>query len=333
MLHEAIAPRHPAEAELLGHVAAGDPAAAAQVLGQLGSGNPWLRQIIVETIQDSADPQMWRQLLAWFARHQWRADILARSGPAHETPEVSRRVDDSISELFVTDAGPADPVKVALLRDALHDDIPRMRHAAACLLGQRGEHHPRVVDMLIETVRSGELICRLRAMQTLAKLQEPRGADVLVEALATDTDEQIHWAAAHALVEIGPAAVPALLEAARAPRTHLRWHAVRALGQIGDVYAAPGVAAALTDEDYGVRWAAADVLGHMGARAVPAILGVLSAGPPRAGVREAAYHALHQMAPEIQERLTPVLDALRGPGAADATPMAAFRLRQTWPGG
>jgi hypothetical protein len=59
--------RHPAEAELLERALAGQPMAVESVLNQLGSSNQWLQQIMMETIQDSAETLLWQRLLGSLA--------------------------------------------------------------------------------------------------------------------------------------------------------------------------------------------------------------------------------------------------------------------------
>jgi HEAT repeat protein len=323
--------RHPAEAELLLRAADGDPAAAGQIVGQLGSGNHWLRQIISEAIQDCAAPRLWQSLLSCLALRRWNAECPGAE-PSDGDVESRQRTIAAITELFVKDAGPdhapATRAKRAVLAAALDDPRPEVARAAACLLGQRGELNDPA--WLIDAVRHGEIECRLRAVAALGRLQDPRGGPALIEALACE-DERLHWEAARALADLGRAALPALSDALRAPAPHVRWHAVRALGQIGDVASASELAQALGDDDYGVRWAAAEVLARFGAAAVPPILERLARQPVSEGVRAAAYHALHRMQPaEVQERLQPVLSALRGPGAADAAPAVAYRLLHVW---
>jgi HEAT repeat protein len=325
-----IQQRHPATAELVTRAAAGDLDAAHQVIAQLGTDNAWLQQMIVETLQDTHDPNLWRRLIMylalqrWDEQHDWQRPI--------DPPEVQRHLTTTLIDLFVKDEGPlaesVTPVKIAVLHELLNHPGRRVNSAAACLLGLRGEIQS--VEVLVETVRSGDVPCKLRAMRALAHLKAERSGPALVEALASE-DEQIHWEAGRALAEMGAPAVPALLGALTSPVQHVRWHAAHALGQIGDPRAAPGLAATMGDLDYGVRWAAADVLGRMGENAIPAILEQLARHPITDGVREAALHALNQMQPAaLHERLRPLIETLRGPGGADAAPTVAFSLLNDW---
>lgn len=86
----------------------------------------------------------------------------------------------------------------------------------------------------------------------------------------------------------------------------------------------------LDDDDFGVRWAAAEALTYAGAAALAPILHLLVAKGGSSEAREAALHALRNNTdPEVREQAKPVLEALRGPGAAMATPTAAYQLLRT----
>lgn len=83
----------------------------------------------------------------------------------------------------------------------------------------------------------------------------------------------------------------------------------------------------LDDDDFGVRWAAAQALTFAGAEALVPILRLLIAKGGSPEVREAAQHALrNNIDPQVRQQAKPVLEALRGPGADMATPMAAYEL-------
>ena len=74
-----------------------------------------------------------------------------------------------------------------------------------------------------------------------------------------------------ALSELGICAEPALLQALHHPDNHVRWHAARLLGQIGDPRAVDVLVTGLWDEDQQVRWATARVLANLDMPAVPAM--------------------------------------------------------------
>jgi HEAT repeat protein len=282
--------------------------------------------MMAEAVLDSADLTLWQRLLTCLALHRWRGrpDCHLRA-----EGHASARLDAALVSLFVEDHQPqATAVKLAVLHEGLTDPECRMRNAAATLLGLRGD--PRGIDTLIAAAREGEPGCRLRAVAALGKLKDGRGGWALVAALASD-DEPLHRQAAQALEELSRQATPALLEALKHPRQHVRWHAVVALGGLGDSPACAGLAEALSDADYGVRWAAADALAAIGEPAALPILERLSRCALTEGARQAAYHALRNMrSDDLQLRLRPVLEALHGPAAATEAPILAHRLLQSW---
>jgi HEAT repeat protein len=106
-------------------------------------------------------------------------------------------------------------------------------------------------------------------------LKDERCGPPLIKALALERGE-LHHAAHRALQDLGPLAESAWLEALHHPNDHVRWHAARGLGSIGNVRGALMLAEGMRDKSELVRWATADVLAHMGAPAVPAVLTILS---------------------------------------------------------
>jgi HEAT repeat protein len=151
----------------------------------------------------------------------------------------------------------------------------------------------------------------------------------LAAALASD-DEEVHWAASQALRELRRAALPALIQTLRAPKPHVRWHAVCGLGDIGDVRAAGNLAEALWDADFSVRWAAAEALAKLGAPAVREILRQIAQRVLTEEACQAACHALQQLAPVVNHhRLQPLLEALRSRQAPNEAPPIADELLQT----
>ena len=321
-----MAERHATETELLARAVTDDRNAASAILAQLGSDNKWLQQMMMEAIGQCVDPRLWRRLLNRMALHRWGDDANYRCRPDSAT---SKRIDEAIIRLFVSDdVSEATPVKLAVLDEGMNDPECRVRSAAAILRGLRGD--PRAVGELAETVRSGDVECKLRAIAALGKLNDELAGWALIEALASD-DEKVHHDAGRALSELGERAIPALTDALKHPHQHVRWHAVRALGDIGGARSVTSLLEALADGDFSVCWAAAEALAVIGEPAVPKILQWLSHHTLLDNVRQAAYHALHQMpSRRVQVRLQPLLDALRGPAAAVEAPTAAYRLLQTW---
>jgi HEAT repeat protein len=115
------------------------------------------------------------------------------------------------------------------------------------------------------------------------------------------------------------------------PNSHVRWHAARGLGQIGDTQAIEVLAEGLFDENQSVRWVTARVLASLNSTAIPAILNVLTRNRLSEPFRQAVHHALHAMPSRLtQEYLQPLLLALRSPAANVEAPRQAQRMLLDW---
>ncbi len=114
-------------------------------------------------------------------------------------------------------------------------------------------------------------------------------------------------AAAAALLRLGPAALPGLVERLGEGSAEHRLAALAVLGPLGDRRAIPALAASLADGDANVRAAAAEALGRIGGpEAGPALLAAL--GSDDASLRAAALEGLCalRLAPPVW-RLTRVM--------------------------
>ncbi|MEZ4662566.1 MAG: HEAT repeat domain-containing protein [Caldilineaceae bacterium] len=85
--------------------------------------------------------------------------------------------------------------------------------------------------------------------------------------------------------------------------------------------------AALSDDDTGVRWAAAQGLIDYGERALPPLLRALAQNAGNSNLRIGAYQVLHDNPnASIREQMVELIKALRGPGADVASMQAASKL-------
>ncbi len=69
-----------------------------------------------------------------------------------------------------------------------------------------------------------------------------------------------------------------------------RVHAASYLEEMGTSEAIDALISVLSDDDYGVRWAAAKALAHLGAKAAPAVLRTILSPDTDDRFREAAHH-------------------------------------------
>jgi hypothetical protein len=340
---EAYSPRYTSQSGILHDAVHGDQTAIESLFHYLSSSNRDLRTIIQSTLHDSQEAATWQALLPCLAAlcemDRWvdtgesglatwlrRQMLSARKHPGSPGYDFER-IQQGLVEAFVLDDSEREcQLKTAVLYEAL--SWRQLRPTAGYLLGMRGDI--RAVPILEEMVGSGSRQQALWAIHALAALNDELCGHPLVMALALDREE-LHHEAQRALGELGRKAEPALVAALDHPDSHIRWHAARTLGQIGDDRAVDALASGLYDENQAVRWTSARVLANMEGAAIPAILGVLCCHPITEPFRQAAFHALHSMpSRQTQVYLQPLLQVLNSPGASVAAPALANRMLAEW---
>lgn len=325
--------RHPAEAALLEKSLEGDLQARDKVLQYLSSANEKLRQIMQETLHDWPGTTLWPRLLNCLALHRWEDEAGAGIDSSRRVDSTaSDQIDTAIREAFIEDEHAWErTLKEQALTAGLDREEPAVRYAAACLFVERGS--PEGLALLDEVIESGdERFERFQfwAIDALKNLKDERSGPLLLKAMLSG-NEKVHHEAGRALNELGRLAVPTWMQALGHPDSHIRWHAARGLGQVGDPRAVHLLAEGLYDENRDVRWATANVLARLDLVAVPAILSVLSRHKLSEPLREAAYHALHAMpSSRTKERIQPLLEALLSPAANVEAPAVAQRLLARW---
>ena len=317
---------HIIESDLLMSALSGNAKAANKVFIYLSSTNPHLCKIMQEAIHDLAEPQIWTKLLPSLALHLWddHLDCERRSDPS-----ASLRIDQAIIEVFLEDRNGSEKLtKEKILQNALGDSKPRIRYAAAYLLGLRGDH--QAIPFLAEAIDDHYTEWKLRSVKALASLNDSQCGPPLLKLLTEDQGE-LHREASRALHSLGKLARSTWQQALDHPDSHIRWHAARALGEMGDSSLAITLAEGLQDDDFVVRWATADVLAKLGEEGISATLTMLSRYPLNEQFRRAAYHALHGIAStQVQKQIKPLLVAMRGPAASVETASIAQRLLLEW---
>jgi HEAT repeat protein len=130
--------------------------------------------------------------------------------------------------------------------------------------------------------------------------------------------------ARRALVSLGPPATEELTAVLADPRVQVRWEATKALSEIADPGAAGALVKMLRDEDFGVRWLAAEGLVRLGRDGLVPLLEALSGRLTSERFRAGAHHVIHgQLEGSDGEILRPVLEALGGFAARESAPVAA----------
>jgi hypothetical protein len=213
-----------------------------------------------------------------------------------------------------------------------------IQKGAACLLGLRGDERALpVLEKIIQDATQVPLKRRgpagdwsILAVEALAAINDPRCGPPLLCALAEGHGE-LHRAASRALRDLGDMATESLIQGLNHPDSHVRWHAARALGQIGNPRGIETLVEGLHDDHPAVRWATASVLASLDAQAIPYILRDLIRRPMTEPYRQAVYHALHAM-PSRHTRLylQPLLEALQGPASGVQGPAMAQKMLAEW---
>ena len=208
---------------------------------------------------------------------------------------------------------------VRALAGVLADRHPGLRQQAATSLGLIGRRAAAATDALEKAMAD-----RNRAVQVAAALalwqvnpeKSKAALPVLIDELGAGTISPGTIAALRqgpltapvltTLVAMGPAAVPALIEAARNKDARVRAGAIAVLGSMKKLpaEAVPPLAQALADDDPGVRSQAAEALTHPDlarlpapvAQALPALTKALD--DPGSGVRREAARALGKLGPQ-----------------------------------
>jgi HEAT repeat protein len=330
-----------AETQKLQQAAEGDLLAAASVLSYLTSSIRDLRTLMQTALHETGSEKIWRCLLTWLALGAWGDWTHLDTEPARPLnwqEPVQGAAAQAILEAFTTDCIEAErALKQRVLEQAMAS-TGRIRQAAACVLGLRGDAAALpVLEQIIQDATRIPLKRRgpagewsLLAVEALAAIDDPRCGPPLILALAEGSGE-LHRAASRAIRDIGNTVSKTLVEALNHPDSHVRWHAARALGQIGNPTGIETLVTGLHDEHPAVRWATASVLASLDAPAIPYILRDLIRRPMTETYRQAVYHALHAM-PSRHTRiyLQPLLEALQGSAATVQGPAIAQKMLAEW---
>jgi HEAT repeat protein len=128
------------------------------------------------------------------------------------------------------------------------------------------------------------------------------------------------------LVAKGAAAVPFLLPLLEERKHKTRWEAVKALADIQDPSAIDGLILALTDEEFDVRWLAAEGLVALGQQVIKPLLYALTNMKQATAVllRDSAHHILRALSTgEREQDIDLVLAAIEDVDFSVKVPPAA----------
>jgi HEAT repeat protein len=256
----------------LGHLqkSLGDPEApvrahAATALGKLGpvaqAAVPALKSLVndpdAEVARSATEaidridpgPGAVDALLQALGRDEPEASQKAREALANKKAMLSKAVPALVAALgstkesvrsFAMEAigqtGAAGASAIPKLIDSLKDSSPDMRESAVKALGNIGERPSQVIPALVPMLRSSQpTSVRLEAAAALGAFGK-RAAGAVSELIQTlsDSDQELRARACTSLAQIGPAAIPDLIESAtHSIKSTVRLGAVRALGEMG----------------------------------------------------------------------------------------------------
>lgn len=214
--------------------------------------------------------------------------------------------------LFLPRSGMDSARAERVLLSAAHDTRPEVRETAMHILGIIGS--PIAAPRLIEALQDPIMSVRVQAVKALGRVGNPIAVPALITALR-GADEQMGSVIFTALVKLGPAAVPALLNASSSTSQWVRWQCMRALSEIGDTRALPVLVSALSDSNHSVAWMAAKGLRGFGKQSLGPVLRLLMTSEMTVGLVQTSSFVLSnlsQLQPTLKPYLDPLMRDLRG---------------------
>lgn len=227
--------------------------------------------------------------------------------------------------LFLPPAGIDQARAERVLTAALHDRRLAMRETAIYLLGIIGS--TVAVPELIRALHDPMPSTRLEAVKALGRTGSPEAVRALLDALH-GAGEQMCTQIFRALVNLGHVAVPALRETCLSSSPWVRWHSIRALGEIHDDAAFPALVRALNDTDHSVAWMAAKGLASFGKECVKPILHLLTNAETTPWLRETASYVLDKQCryhTELKLYLQPLLQEMHQSAYREGTGYTALK--------
>jgi len=204
---------------------------------------------------------------------------------------------------------------VVALIEALDDEDPEVRAQATVALGSKHQYGEHAVGPLLRKLMDQEMPVRAAAAMALFSLRglksHPEAKTViqpLIELLKHE-DSSVRQAAAVCLTEIGPATVPALVEALKDEAVTIHWDVTWALSTLGKTHddALAEIVRALKHSEARIRAGTAMALGYhdpspRARAALPVLLDLVS--DPVARVREAVARTLGRIRSDPEQTVS-----------------------------
>jgi HEAT repeat protein len=239
------------------------------------------------------------------------------------TPLRSPAARMRLGTLFMPGTGIDAQRAARILNEAMHDSRPELRATAASLLGIPG--HTAAAPALIEALWDPAPMVQRASVRALGYTGSPAAVPALLN-LLQHADEHLAGQIFSSLVRLGPVAAPALIENSANNSAWMRWHCIRALGEMHDPRALPVLVRGLSDADHVVAWMSAKGLVPFGRRGVGPVLHLLMSAPVTPWLVETASYVLsHQRNPRVRPYLEPVLEQMHGIEFQVGTMLAAHK--------
>lgn len=169
------------------------------------------------------------------------------------------------------------PAAYAALVGAIQHPMRDVRVDAAFLLTKETNHQERAaVPGLLDALHDDDPRLRAAAAKSLGEIGDATAVPELLRSMNTDPDGNIRWQASGALSKIGEAAVPGLAEALKDEDWKVRRSAAEALAGMREPSAIPALIEVMADRNDVVRQAVANALESMGIIAVPKLIEALN---------------------------------------------------------
>lgn len=264
------------------------------------------------------DDRLAQNLLEFIALGTWAGKPFVVPVPLRTAHARTR-----LRTLFLPSSG-MDYARVErILMAAVADKRPAVRESAVYLLGIIGSRN--ATPLLIQVLDEPLLSVRLQAVKALGRIGDATAVPALLRSLHT-ADEQMGSQIDFALARLGSAAVPAIIAESNSSSPWIRWHCIRALGEICDYRALPVLVESLRDPDHSVAWMGAKKLIGFGKRCVEPLLHLLVVTDTSPWLVETASYVLHNMYlrhKKLKPYLESVVQSMHSVAYQIATPQAA----------
>ncbi len=261
----------------------------------------------VIAVSSLEDDRLAQNLLEFIALGTWAGKPFVVPTPLR-SPHARTR----LRTLFLPGSGMNPTRAERVLLSAVYDKRPAMRETVVHILGIFGS--PVATPVLIEALHDPVPAVRLQAAKALGRVGDPAAAPALLSALR-GADEQFGSQIFSALVQLGHVAIPTLIETSASGSAWMRWHCMRALGEIRDRRALPVLVNALSDSDHSVAWMGAKSLVRFGRPSIAPVLQLLMTAVMTPWLVETASYVLQTQIrydTKLKPYLEPVVQQMHG---------------------